>query len=113
MDIVMGILLVFHMIGWAIVLGAALTSLRQPRLAKGVTHGAWTAVIVGILMVGAAEMSGWELSYAWVGVKLIVGLGVLGMSIYGASNEEKVTRGYLVTLAGLVIVNICVAVLWG
>ncbi|MFC7406495.1 hypothetical protein [Georgenia alba] len=113
MSILMGILLVLHMVGWAIVLGAAVTNMREPRLPKGVTHGAGTAVVAGILMVGVAEMSGWELSYAWVTVKLLVGLTILGLSIYGSHNPEKVSRGFLGAVAGLTVLNIAVAVLWG
>ncbi|MFD1716635.1 hypothetical protein [Georgenia deserti] len=112
MDILTGLILVVHMIGWAIVLGAALTNMRNPRLPAGVTHGALTALIAGILLVGLAEMGDDPVNHAKIGVKLVVALLVTVMTFYGANNEEKVTRGFLGGLAGLVVVNIAVAVLW-
>ncbi len=112
MDILFGILLVIHMVGWAIVLGGTLTHLRPARIAKGVTHGALTALVAGILLVGVAEMGGGGLSYAWVAVKLVVGLIITALAIYGARREEKVTTGLVGGIAGLTVLNIAVAVLW-
>jgi hypothetical protein len=116
MAIVFGILLVIHMVGWAIVLGGTLTHLRPARIATGVTHGALTAVVAGILMVGLAEMTGGGLdytaAYAWVAVKLVIGLIITGLAIYGARREEKVTTGLVGGIAGLTVLNIAVAVLW-
>ena len=112
MNILLGILLVIHMIGWAIVLGGTLTHLRPARIATGVTHGALTALVAGILMVGVAEMGGHHLDYAWVAVKLVVGLAVTALAIFGARREEKVTTGLVGGIAGLTVLNIAVAVLW-
>ncbi|MPV38649.1 hypothetical protein [Georgenia subflava] len=112
MDIVSGILLVIHMIGWAIVLGGALTSMREPRIAKGVTHGALTALVAGVLLVGMAEMGDGDVNHIKIAVKLVVALVITAMAFYGSKNEEKVTTGFLGGLAGLTVLNIAVAVLW-
>jgi hypothetical protein len=112
MDILTGVILVIHMIGWAIVLGGALTSMRQPRIAKGVTHGALTALVAGVLLVGLAEMGDGELNHVKIAVKLVVALVITALAIYGSKNQEKVTTGYLGGLAGLTVLNIAVAVLW-
>ena len=63
-------------------------------------------------MVGVAEMAGGGLNYGWVAVKLIVGLIVTFLALFGARREEKVTTGLVGAIAGLTAVNIAVAVLW-
>ena len=107
-----GILLVLHMIGWAIVLGATVTNLRPPRIAKGVTHGALTALVAGILLVGLAEMGDRDVDNVKIAVKLVVSLAVTALAIYGARREEKVTAALVGSVAGLTVLNIAVAVLW-
>jgi hypothetical protein len=107
-----GILLVIHMIGWALVLGATLTNLRPPRIAKGVTHGALTALLAGILLVGVAEMGDGDVNNAKIAVKLVVALAVTGLAFYGSRRGEKVTTGLVGAIAGLTVLNIAVAVLW-
>ena len=112
MDIITGIFLVIHMIGWAIVLGGTLTSMREPRIAKGVTHGALTALVAGIILVGLAEMGDGDVNHIKIGVKLVVALVITVMTIWGSRNEEKVTTGFLGGVAGLTVLNIAIAVLW-
>ena len=107
-----GILLVIHRIGWALVLGATLTNLRPPRIANGVTHGALTALVAGILLVGVAEMGDGDVNNVKIAVKLVVALAVTGLAFYGARREEKVTTGLVGAIAGLTVLNIAVAVLW-
>lgn len=112
MDIVKGIIVVLHLIGWAIVFGGALANLRAPKMAKGMLHGVLTAVITGILLVGLAEMGDGEVNNIKIAVKLVIALVATVMVIMGQRNEQKVTAGYLGGLAGLVAVNVAIAVLW-
>ncbi|MDD9206839.1 hypothetical protein PU560_10225 [Georgenia sp. 10Sc9-8] len=112
MDILHGILLVLHMLGWAIVLGASVVNLRPPRIAKGVTHGAITALVTGLLMVGTLEMGDADVNHVKIGIKLLVAAVVTAMAVYGARREDKVTTGYVGALAGLTALNIAIAVLW-
>ena len=45
MDVVYNLLLVLHLIGWAIVLGATLVSFREPKVPTASMHGILTALI--------------------------------------------------------------------
>ncbi|MFV0425820.1 MAG: hypothetical protein ACK5KU_02155 [Beutenbergiaceae bacterium] len=111
MDIVFGLLLVLHLVGWALVLGGVLTNLQQPRLAAGTWHGVLTALVTGVLMVGLAEMTGGEIDNMKIAVKLTIAL-VLTVLIWRGRKPDSVSRGYLLGVAGLTVVNILVAVLW-
>jgi len=115
MDVVYGLLVVLHLVGWAIVLGGCLVTLRQPAFPKGALHGALTALVTGIVMVGlrSAEVGGPEPpDNAKIGVKLVVALVVTALVWYGTRKPEKVTRGLVGATLGLTLVNILVAVLW-
>ncbi|ACQ81275.1 conserved hypothetical protein [Beutenbergia cavernae DSM 12333] len=108
------VLLVLHLIGWAITLGGVLVNFRPPRIATGVMHGILTALVTGILMVGIASASDAvdDPNNMKIGVKLVIALLVTGLVIFGARRPEKVTAGLLGSIAGLTVVNIAIAVLW-
>lgn len=114
MEIVYGIVLVLHLIGWALVLGGAVYGLRESKMNKGMLHGILTALIAGLIMMGlgSAGVAGPEPNNIKMGVKLLIALVVTGMVIYGDRNQEKVTKGYLGGIAGLTVANIAIAVLW-
>mgnify|MGYP007060835173 CR=1 FL=1 len=115
MDILYSILVVLHLLGWAIVLGGVLANMRKPKLAPGVLHGALTALLTGILLVGVAEATSGgpeEINHMKIGIKLLIALVVTGMAIFGRRNTESVKTGYLGGIAGLVVVNVALAVIW-
>jgi len=115
MDLVFNILLVLHLIGWAIVLGGTLVSLRATRIAPGVLHGILTALVTGIAMVGilsAGLVGDDDPNTAKFAVKLLVALAVTVLIVRGVRKPEVVNPRYQGVIAGLTVVNICVAVLW-
>ena len=115
MDIVYSIVVVLHLVGWAIVLGGVLAKMREPALISGVLHGALLALLTGIVLVGPAEATSGGpdvINHMKIGIKLIIALVVTGMAIYGRRNDKAVSRGYLGGIAGLTVVNIALAVIW-
>jgi hypothetical protein len=114
MDIAYKILLVLHLLGWAVVLGGALTSLRAPRIAPGVLHGILTALVTGILMTGLASagLAADEPNNVKIGVKLVIAIVVTALVVVGNNRPERVTRGLLGGIAGLTALNVAIAVLW-
>lgn len=114
MEFLYHLLLVLHLLGWAIVLGGVLVNLRSAKIPKGVLHGILTALVTGLLMVGLASASD-ELrdpDNAKVAVKLVIALVVTALVVYGVRKPRKVTTGYLGAIAGLTAVNVAVAVFW-
>ncbi|NMR18969.1 hypothetical protein [Cellulomonas fimi] len=114
MDTVYNLLLVLHLLGWAIVLGGVLTNLRTPRIATGVLHGILTALVTGILMTGLASagVAADEPDNVKIGIKLVIAIVVTALVVVGNNRPERVTRGLLGAVAGLTAVNVAIAVLW-
>mgnify|MGYP003418120506 CR=1 FL=1 len=112
MSIVVGILVVLHLIGWAIALGGLLSTMKTPSIPSGVLHGMYLAVATGLIITGIGGAQDWDLNYLKIGLKLIIALGVLALALIGKKNPEKVTAGYLGMTAGLIVVNVFLAVLW-
>jgi hypothetical protein len=114
MTFVLNLLLVLHLIGWAMVLGGVLANLKKPVVPAGALHGILTALVTGILMTGilSAGLAGNPPNNLKIAVKLVVALVVAGLVIVGIRQSERVTTGYLGGIAGLVVVNVGVAVLW-
>ena len=115
MTVFLHVLLFLHMIGWAIVLGAALVGLRGGTLYAGAFHGALTAVVTGILMVVVIFVwlkPGDEPSGAWVATKLVIGLVITGLVWLARVRPARVNKALLGTIAGLTVVNVAVATIW-
>ena len=115
MDIVYKILLVLHLLGWAIVLGGTLVNLRTPRIAPGVLHGILTVLVAGFAMAGMHDSvypDEPKLIMAKIGTKLVIALVVGALVVIGIRRPPKVTTGYLGAIAGLTVVNVALAVLW-
>ena|SRR5690625_3112544 len=114
MDVVYNLLLVLHLIGWAIVLGATLVSFREPVVSKGSMHGILTALVAGIAMVGlsSADVAGPDPNHMKIGVKLVIALVVAVLVWRGTRKPSSVTAGYLGAIAVLTVANIGIAVLW-
>ncbi len=111
MDIVIGILVVLHLVGWAMTLGGALATMKAPKVTPGMLHGVLTALVTGLLLVGLREMGDGDVNHVKIAVKLVIALVVTALVIVG-KRRESVSTGYLGGIAGLVVVNVAVAVLW-
>lgn len=115
MHLVYELIVVLHLIGWAIVLGGSLVSLREPRIAPGVLHGMLTALVTGIVLAGLASAGGWtdhDPSSAKLAVKLVVAIVATVLVVVGVRKPAVVTRGYLLGIVGLIVANVGIAVIW-
>lgn len=119
MEFLYNVFVALHFVGWAIVLGGYLASLRSPGLYKGVFHGALTALVAGVLMVGIREMGDFapELDMAKIGVKLVVALVVAVLAFVAKRQGDRASDGAVApgvkhAIGGLTLLNILVAVFW-
>lgn len=115
MDIVRHLLLVIHLLGFAALFGGLLVQIREPEKKANslMRDGSGTAVVAGILLVGIIEMSGHhdDLNYIKIGVKLVVGIVILGL-VMSQLRKPRISDGLYWTIFGLTLVNLLVAVMW-
>lgn len=116
MEIVKGILVVLHFVGFGVVLGGTLAQLPAVKLGKarilpGVMHGAWLLLATGLLLVGTIYMSDGQPNNAKIGVKFLVLIGILVLILMNRK-KESVSGGVIGAIAGLSVLNVCLAVLW-
>jgi len=114
MELTYKILLVLHLLSWAIVIGSWLTHLRSPVVAKGVFHGALAALVTGILMVGIASSSDAvsDPNNTKITFKLVIALVVTTLAWLGQKKGDQVEPGVAHAVGGLAVVNVAIAVLW-
>ena len=116
MEIIQGILVVLHLVGFGVVLGGTLAQLPAvklgtARILPGVMHGAWLLLATGLLLVGMMYMMDREPNNTKIGVKLMVLIGIIVLILVNRK-KESVSGGVLGAIAGLSVLNVCLAVLW-
>ena len=94
MDTLYDILLVLHLLGWAVVLGGAVASLRKPVIPRGMLHGILTALVTGVAMVGLASsgLAADEPDNVKIAVKLLIALAVTALVVLGGRRERVEQR---------------------
>ncbi|WP_336920795.1 hypothetical protein [Aquipuribacter sp. SD81] len=113
MAILYGVLVVLHLVGMAGVVGGWLATVRHPRIAPIMWHGALTALVTGILLVGLSypAFDGENIDNAKISVKLVVALVVAVLAVVNR-RRETVPAGVFHLVGGLALLNVVVAVLW-
>lgn len=127
MEFVRLVLLFLHLLGMAVLVGSFLLQRRTaPRgpLSAGWLHGALLQLVTGLALVGVNEAQDADLIHAKVGVKLLVLVAILGLVLFArrqgggtAGTDRSEDTGTLATwvvpaLAGLVVLNVGIAVFW-
>ncbi|KQT94151.1 hypothetical protein ASG49_04365 [Marmoricola sp. Leaf446] len=107
------VLLFVHVLGFVALVGGLLAQLREPerRITWLVRDGAGTAVVAGLLLVGVLEAGDEPVDHAKIGVKLVVGLVVLGLAMAHV-RRPRISTGVYAALLGLSVLDIAVALFW-
>jgi hypothetical protein len=117
METISGILLVLHLIGFAVVFGGALAQLPavktgSARITSGMLHASTLLLLTGVLMVGMIYAIGeGKPNNIKIGIKLLVLIGIFVMILLNRK-KNPVSGGVLGAIAGMSVVNVAIAVLW-
>lgn len=109
---VLGIL---HWIGVAALLVGYLLSTLKGGVSPFLLWGARAQLVIGLAMVGVAEMLGMSLNHVWVALKLIVAVGVVACTEAARARAKRGDdRPTLVQVGGgLAFLNVGLGLLWG
>lgn len=116
MEIVKGILVVLHIVGFAAVFGSAVSQLPAVKagaatIRNGMLHGLALMFATGLLLVAMKYMMHEPVNNAKIGAKLAV-LIVMTVLVLVNRKKESVSAGVLGAIAGLGVANVALAVLW-
>jgi hypothetical protein len=111
-EIVFWVLLALHIVCW---LGALVLS--NPFAAvvkKGAWHAVAGALVTGVALVGVGEAADLrDFNHVKIAVKLLIAAVALVVAIIGTKKSADGEKSPLApALAGLIVVNILIAVLW-
>lgn len=115
MDFLNLVLVLFHILGAAALVGGWLATFKQPTVGLFQFIGAWVQLITGVLLVGLASMGDGDVNHIKIGVKLVLLIAILVAAWIGRSKVkrgEEVSTGIAHAVGGLSLVNIAIAVLW-
>lgn len=116
MEIVKGILVVLHLVGFGAVFGSTLAQLSmvkeaRARITPGILHGATLLFATGLLLVASIYMMGGTPNNMKIGVKTLVLIGLIVVILMNRK-KENVPAGVLGAIAGMSLLNVALAVLW-
>lgn len=120
-ELVRNSLLVLHFVGLASLLGGFLTQIKamsagSAKVIPAMVHGAWTAFVTGLLLVGVAEWriamgANFEVDHTKIAVKTAVVLVILVLVMLNRK-KDTVRAGTLGLIGGLTLTNVVLAVFW-
>jgi hypothetical protein len=114
-------LVVLHLVGLSALLGGFLVQIKALRaktaeILPAMVHGAWTALLTGILLVGVREWElamggGYDLDHSKIAIKSVVAAIVVTLVMI-KRKQKPVSGAYLGTIGGLTFLNVVLAVFW-
>lgn len=116
MEILKNVILAFHIIGIASLLGGMLVQMKsmktgETKIVPAIMHGAWTMLVTGLLLVGLTYAAGGEPNNMKIGVKTVVLIAIFVIAFMN-KNKAKLASWVLPSLMLLTIVNIFLATVW-
>ena len=119
--IIKSFLVVLHLVGLSALLGGFLVQIKSLRaktaeILPAIVHGAWTAFVTGLLLVGVREWElaldgGYDLDHSKIAIKSVVALIVLVLVMLNRK-KKPVSGSVLGTIGGLTFLNVVLAVFW-
>jgi predicted membrane protein len=119
--IIKSFLVVLHLVGLSALLGGFLVQIKALRaktaeILPAMVHGAWTALVTGILLVGVREWElalggGHDLDHSKIAIKSVVALIVLVLVMLNRK-KKPVSGSVLGTIGGLTFLNVVLAIFW-
>jgi predicted membrane protein len=115
------VLVILHLVGMASVLGGFLTQMKAmgkkaARIVPAMIHGAWTALITGILLVGVAQWrigmgANFEVDHTKIAVKSVIAAVIVVLVMINRKKDNVATPAFG-AIGALTLTNLVLAVIW-
>ena len=116
LEIIIRITLVLHLLGFATIFGGVLGQVKNFKtgapVTKNILHGAWLALITGLILTGLVYANGEEVNNLTLSLK---GLGITAIFFiaYTFAKKESAPKWVVPTIGVLTVANLCFAVIMG
>jgi hypothetical protein len=114
-------LVVLHLVGMAALLGGFLVQIKALKaktaeILPAMVHGAWTALLTGVLLVGVREWElaiggGEDLDHAKIAIKSVV-VAIVVTLVMIHRKKKPVSGSVLGAIGALTFLNVVLAVFW-
>lgn len=113
MDILINILVLLHLVGFAAMFGGAFTQMKGPKrvINPAILHGTLTQVVTGLALVGIHEATDGAVNHAKIAVKSVVLIAILVLVLMNRK-KDNVAPGAFFGILGLTFLNAAIAKLW-
>lgn len=113
MEFLEHLVLLLHFLGWGALLGGLVVQLREPekRVNSAMRDGIGLAFLAGLGLVGILESGSEPVDHAKVGVKLVVALVILVLTMANL-RKPRIPDGLFWALLVLTVGNMAVAIFW-
>ncbi|MFD1148182.1 hypothetical protein [Saccharothrix hoggarensis] len=114
MEFVRLLLVFLHLLGMGMLVAMFFVQRRvgaDGPLNKGWLHGSALQLLTGVALVGLAPLTDQDYSHAKIGVKLLVLVAIAALVAVNL-NKPRPATWLTPTLAGLVVLNVGIAVFW-
>ncbi|GAA1490262.1 hypothetical protein [Brachybacterium sacelli] len=109
MSFVISLLVVLHLLCWAISLGLWVAAIRTKQPQKGMAHAAGGALVLGIIMMGLSMAMGTD-SHLWFTLKLVIALVVTAFSFVAINRREETPAVIWYGIPTAIVLNVIIAV---
>jgi len=106
-------LVLFHLIGFAALLGGLLVQVRtkETEVNASMLNGSFTLLLTGLALVTLEELGADRMNYVKMAIKLLL-MAVIVVLVVKNRKFVTIPRGLWGLIGGLTIANALVAVLW-
>ena len=119
--IIKSFLIVLHLVGQSALFGGFLVQIKAIRaktaeILPAMVHGAWTALLTGVLLVGVREWElalggGEDLDHSKIAIKSVIAAIIVTLVMINRK-KKPVAGSSLGTIGGLTLLNVVLAVFW-
>lgn len=109
MSFVISLLVVLHLLSWAISLGLWVAALGTKQPSRVMAHAAGAALVLGIIMMGLSMATGTD-AHLWFTLKLVIALVVTAFSYVAINRREETPAIIWYGIPTAIALNVVIAV---
>lgn len=109
MSFLISLLVVLHLICWAVALGTWVAAARTRQPNKGMAHATAGAVVIGLLLAVLVSITG-DPNHMKLGIKLVVGVVAVALAYIANKKGPETSSAVWFGIPTAIVLNVIIAV---